>query len=342
MTAREAASELLRWFKVNRRDLPWRNEPRNPYHVWVSEVMLQQTQVGTVIGYFKRWMEIFPDVSTLTAAPLDAVLKAWEGLGYYSRARNLHKAARVVVEEYGGRLPRTARALQRLPGIGFYTAAAIASIAFGEDVIAVDGNIRRVASRLFAVKKAMTRGEVEKNLQILFEPGKAGTLNEALMELGALCCSPSNPSCDECPFQPFCRAYRTGSPGNFPTRKEKKRIPHVKRNGLLILGEGDSVFLHRRPENVMLGGLWGVPLLAEGDESSAAGAEAILEDVSHVYTHFRITVTPLVVREEDAPWDLTKGSFVSSAEIPRLALSTLDHKILRRLEAHRPNRLKNS
>ncbi len=329
-TPNEGTRRLLTWFAAHRRRLPWRKEPRDPYHVWVSEVMLQQTQVRTVIDYFNRWMDRFPSIPALAEAPLEAVLKAWEGLGYYSRARNLHKAARILVADFDGKLPRSARELQRLPGIGPYTAAAIASLAFGEDWVAVDGNIRRVASRLFAAKEDLPRKEVERLLAPLFPPGEAGRVNEALMELGALCCTPVSPACDDCPLRSFCGAFEEGNPEDYPVSKRKKKIPHVRRKGLLILGEG-GLYLKRRPEEGMLGGLWGVPLLEDREAPFSLSGGTVLNEVSHAYTHFRITVTPIVVKEGGLEYKPGNGRFVPFDEIPHLALSTLDHKILERL-----------
>jgi len=339
MDRENPAQRLLEWFEVNRRDLPWRREPRDPYHVWISEIMLQQTQVQTVIGYFDRWIDRFPDIPALAAASLDAVLKAWEGLGYYTRARNLHRAAGIIAEEYGGRLPRRAAELQRLPGIGPYTAAAIASLAFGEDVVAVDGNIRRVVSRLFTVGKEVTRKDAARLLDPFYAPGQAGRVNEALMELGALCCVPGTPTCEGCPLRPVCGAYHQGNPGDFPVMKKRKSPPRVSRKGVLLL-KGNSLYLIRRPEGGMLGGLWGIPLI-EGEVSGVRSIEAVLEDVSHAYSHFRITVTPFVVSDRgDGTYAGEGGRFIPLEEIPHLALSTLDHKILKRLRDYREARKK--
>ena len=213
-TKRLPAARLLRWATKNLRDLPWRVEPRDPYRVWVSEIMLQQTQVVTVIPYFRRFTERFPTVQALAAAPLDDVLKLWEGLGYYARARNLHRAARKVVAEFEGRLPDTVEELSQLPGIGRYTLGAIASIAFGRDAPVVDGNVKRVLCRVYAIRGDARRPAVQKKLWALAEAnlpkGKAGRWNEAMMELGATVCTPRSPRCDECPLAGVCRARALG------------------------------------------------------------------------------------------------------------------------------------
>ena len=326
---------LLKWFEKNRRDLPWRKEPRDPYHVWISEVMLQQTQVGTVINYFNRWITQFPHIRALAEASLDTVLKAWEGLGYYTRARNLHRAARVIVENHDGVLPRNAKELQRLPGIGPYTSAAIASLAFGENVISVDGNIRRVVSRLFTSEKEVTQREAETLLKPYYAPGRAGRMNEALMELGALYCSPKKPHCVLCPLLTFCGAFREGNPENFPKPKKRKVKPHVKRKGLLLFKDEYLLYLIRRPEEGMLGGLWGIPLLEGNEVLRDASVETTLQEVSQGYTHFRITVTPLVVRDGGKrDYGAETGRFFPLTEVRHLALSALDHKILNQVETY--------
>ncbi len=221
------ASRLKRWFGKNRRSLPWRKEPRKAYHVWVSEIMLQQTQVAAVVPYFKKWIRLFPSIRTLAAAPADDVLKAWEGLGYYRRARALHEAAGIIVASRGGRMPRSSRELRKLPGIGGYTAAAIASLAFGEDILCVDGNVKRVAARVFAINGKVTEKAVRENLEPMLPEGRAGLFNEALMELGATCCMPCDPSCGACPIKSSCRALLAGRVRELPAPGPRKRVPFV-------------------------------------------------------------------------------------------------------------------
>ena len=314
--------ELLSWFGETGRDLPWRRE-RTPYRVLVSEVMLQQTQVATVVPYFERWLGRFPTLQALADAPLDDVLKKWEGLGYYRRARFLHEAARAVQKNYGGELPRRYDELLELPGVGAYTAAAVASLAFGEDVLAVDGNVKRVASRLFTLPQPTEKAVKEKLLPHL-PKARAGAFNEALMELGALLCTPRAPRCNACPVSGSCEAFRTGRVAEFPPPKPKKKVPHVKRFALVRVEDG-ALWLRRRGEGEMLGGLWGFPLLEEATEEAVE--EAVmgkrLGSVTHAYTHFKITATPVLVAK--AP---EEGLFVRIEDLPKLALSKLDHKIL--------------
>jgi len=334
MENNDPAHLLLGWFDKNRRDLPWRKEPRDPYRVWVSEIMLQQTQVRTVIDYFNRWIDRFPDVFALAGAPLDRVLKAWEGLGYYSRARNLHKAARLIVTDYDGSLPRTAKGLQGLPGIGPYTAAAIASLCFDEQVMAVDGNVRRVTARLFAIEGDVTQGVARRFLKPFYQSDQAGRVNEALMELGALCCQPSQPLCPNCPVRHVCQAWKEGTVDQYPSASKRKRIPHVRRTGYLIL-QNHAIFLRKRSPKEMLGGLWGIPLGEETPSVIHVQEGCALPEVTHTYTHFRITVRPVLISSEQLMNEsiLKNGRFVPLKEIPSLALSTLDYKILERLKS---------
>ena len=319
------ASALLEWFAARARRLPWRAR-RTPYRVWVSETMLQQTQVGTVIPYFERWQTCFPTLESLAAAPLGDVLKAWEGLGYYRRARLLHEGAKRVVTAYGGKLPETYDALLGLPGIGPYTAAAIASLAFGEAILAVDGNVKRVASRLFCLPGVVTPNTVKEKLEPHLPPAHAGVFNEALMELGATVCTPRTPKCGGCPVKTYCSAFQTGQVAKFPEPKVRKKVPHYHRFALICERE-NALWLCRRSENEMLGGLWGFVL------SDVAPAGLKLESVQHAYTHFKITVTPVLTPEPPE-----SGSWVALGDVSTLALSTLDYKILAVLEACRTAR----
>lgn len=317
-TTESVTDALLEWFHQHKRNLPWRQN-KTPYRVWVSEVMLQQTQVKTVVPYFERWMKRFPDVNALAEAPLDEVLKMWEGLGYYRRARLLHAGAKEVIETHGGRLPENYEGLLRLPGIGTYTAAAISSLVFDENVLAADGNVKRVAARLFALPGVVTEKVARDNLSPHLPRGRAGAFNEALMELGATLCTPKAPLCSSCPISKDCLAFQRGEVSSFPEPKKRRKVPHLKRYAL-VYQRGDSLYLRQRGESEMLGGLWGFPLAQD------APAGERLEEVQHAYTHFKITVTPVLVDTE--PGD---GEPVPLTSISELALSKLDHKILRTL-----------
>ncbi|MFH1437103.1 MAG: A/G-specific adenine glycosylase [Pseudomonadota bacterium] len=322
-------SGLIRWFERNRRSLPWRKEPRKAYHVWVSEVMLQQTQVSAVVPYFKQWIRLFPTIRDLAAAPADDVLKAWEGLGYYRRARALHEAAGIIVQRCGGRMPRTGSGLRNLPGIGSYTAAAIASLAFGEDALCVDGNVKRVAARVFAINGKVTEKAAREKLEPLLPKGRAGLFNEALMELGATCCTPRNPSCGSCPVKSSCRALLAGRVRELPAPGPRKRAPLVKAEAFILV-RGRSFYLRKRRDDEMLGGLWGFPL-SKGKSVRGAGGRK-LREVRHTYSHFTISVVPRVLQENSPAFrKLTgegQGTFVTHERAAGLALSRLDRKIL--------------
>jgi A/G-specific adenine glycosylase len=305
----QITDRLLTWADEHRRDLPWRHT-RDPYHVWVSEIMLQQTQVSTVAPYFARWLQRFPTIQDLAVAPLDEVLKAWEGLGYYARARNLHRAAQRVVAEYGGQLPAHRTDLVALPGIGDYTAGAILSIAFGQDEPALDSNARRVLCRLFNIAEDPRRPAVRRHLwelaRSLSPAGQAGRFNEALMDLGATMCTPRTPHCPHCPLAEVCAAARLGLQAERPVSTPRRRVPHYDVTAAIIWHDR-HVLITQRPPDGLLGGLWEFPGGKREPHETLAGclAREIREElgieiavgaplppVPHAYTHFRITLHP--------------------------------------------------
>ena len=298
---------LLEWYRQHARTLPWRCSS-DPYAIWVSEIMLQQTQVDTVIPYYTRWMQYFPNVQILAEADEQVVLKIWEGLGYYSRARNLHKAARMVVSKYGGALPVEPPVLQTLPGIGPYTAGAISSIAFGRDAAALDGNIKRVYARLFGVEDPINSPEGVRRLEALAEQalpaGEAGDYNQALMDLGSSICTARNPVCDNCPIANCCAAFHAGRQNELPVKVSKPRIPHYTVTAAVIKKDG-KILLARRPENGLLAGLWEYPggKLEKGEDLHGCLKREIHEELGididlggrigiykHAYTHFKVTL----------------------------------------------------
>lgn len=289
--------------------MPWRDHP-DPYAVWVSEIMLQQTRVETVIPYFEKWMKLFPDVSALANASEQDILNAWEGLGYYSRARNLHKAAKIVASKFNGELPRDLTDLRSLPGIGRYTVGAIASMAFGMDEPTLDGNLRRVFARLFDVSEFADSPAGEKILWELasqnLPKGQAGDYNQALMDLGATICLPKNPRCLLCPLMAMCKARENGTQKLRPVLKPKKKTPHyVHAAGVIVeqIANLPHVLLAQRPSKGLLGGMWEFPNgRVEGNPAkelvkalnapyrlSVRGKEA-LGVIRHAYTHFKVTV----------------------------------------------------
>ncbi len=265
---------LVRWYLADHRDLPWRRT-KSPYAVWVSEIMLQQTRVEAVVGYYNRFMTRFPSVQSLAEADIEEVLKYWEGLGYYSRARNLHKAARCIVEKYDGRFPETVDALLKLPGIGAYTAGAIASIAFDVPAPAVDGNVLRVLSRLYALWDDIMTEYTRKRITALTEANiplqQPGAYTQGLMELGALVCIPGHPRCDVCPLSADCKAHMLNIEEQLPVRIPKTKIREQRRAVYLFFDE-DKVLLHRRPEGTVLGGLFEFPGV-DIDECSSQDAD---------------------------------------------------------------------
>ena len=344
---------LLDWYKYNARKLPWRLAV-SPYRTWISEIMLQQTQVETVLPYFTRWMARFPDIATLAAADGQDVLAVWEGLGYYSRARNLYRASQQVMKHHHGQLPRTRKALEKLPGIGPYTAAAIASIAFGEDVAAVDGNIRRVFARLFDVRVPARSTQGEKQIQELAQThlptGRAGDYNQALMDLGALICKPKNPDCASCPIAEDCIARRLGLQQERPVRMPRKRIPHLTVTAAVIRQDG-RVLLAQRPATGLLGGLWEFPggtleaddpdlrVCLQREIREELGVEIQIDEVfgqyDHAYTHFKITLHAFLCRltEGALPQALDGQAMVWAAlpELPGYPMGKVDRQIARRL-----------
>lgn len=299
---------LLGWYKTHKRDMPWRRSD-DPYAVWISETMLQQTQVAQARPYFERFMRRFPTVETLAEAPLEEVLKYWAGLGYYARARNLHRAARKVADEHNGRIPDGMTAISALPGVGPYTTAAILSIAYGKDYAVVDGNVTRVLSRLFRISGDVNRTPTRRLLaglaDRLLQKGRAGDFNQAMMELGSTVCTPRQPRCGACPVSGLCRAYNElTNPAELPQKTPRKPRPHHDVTAAVIWRNG-RVLIARRPLDGLLGGLWEFPGGRRmPGESLEAGlvrnvAETVgiqvrvdrpLTTVDHAFTHFAITV----------------------------------------------------
>ena len=297
---------LLAWYDAHRRDLPWR-DAADPWAVWVSEIMLQQTRVETVRGYFERWMKRFPSVQDLAAADIDEVLGAWQGLGYYSRARNLHRAATHVAAHCDGTIPDTVDALRALPGVGPYTAGAIASIAFGRQAPIVDGNVMRVIARLDGIDLDMRRTAGQRAVWTrcgeLVPADRPGDFNQALMELGATVCSPRSPRCDACPVADHCTALADDRVLELPVKGRRTPPRAESRAALVIRDERGRVLVAKRPAEGLLAGLWEFPLVAPDDAMDSTIAalaghgstRVALDDVVHVFSHIRLTATPLVI-----------------------------------------------
>ena len=298
---------LLAWFKDYQRDMPWR-QTDDPYRIWVSEVMLQQTQVKKVVDYYERFIARFPDVQHLADAPLQDVLKMWEGLGYYARARNLHKAAQVIVDELDRKIPIDYATFRKLPGVGDYSAAAVQSIAFNAPYAAVDGNIKRVLARLFLMDAPINDAKSGKLFQQqadeLLDRNAPGFFNQAMMELGATVCRPQSPTCLVCPVNVFCEAFHTARQNEFPYRRETKPTPE-RHLAVGVIYRDDKVLITQRQLDGLLGGLWEFPggQLAEGETAETACVRHIAEVVNlsvsnvryltrvrHAYTHFKVVV----------------------------------------------------
>ncbi len=300
---------LLAWYDRHRRHLPWRSAPgeqADPYHVWMSEIMLQQTTVKAVGPYYAKFLARWPNVDALAAAPLDDVLKAWAGLGYYARARNLHACAQAVAEQHGGRFPDTEPALRTLPGIGGYTAAAIAAIAFGRRAVAIDGNIERVIARLYAVEAELpaAKTEIRARAEPLVPERRAGDFTQAMMDLGATICTPKRPACGICPWMDGCDARRRGDAATFP-RKAPKLEGRMRHGASFVVTRADGhVLVRSRPAKGLLGGMTEVPSTAWAHELSDALAQAPLKlkwrrlpgVVEHGFTHFPLQQVVYVAR----------------------------------------------
>ncbi len=334
------SNALVSWYLEIRRDLPWRRTT-DPYHIWISEIMLSQTQVDTVIPYFDRFVLAFPTVHDLAAADQEDVLKLWEGLGYYSRARNLHKAAGIVSRELSGVVPSDYEALQTLPGLGPYTAAAVTSIAFGNPVPVVDGNVLRVFARFWGIdadiRLPKVRHTIFEHLKPIIQEASPSDFNQAMMELGALICSPKKPSCDRCPLQPNCVAFLTHRIHELPFKSKSAQVPHHT----IVVGviwKDTQILVGKRQQTQMLGGLWEFPggkcepdetleeaLLREIKEETdlTVAIDSPICTVKHAYSHFKITLhafhcryisgEPIAKSAEELRWvalsDLSKLPF---------------------------------
>ena len=358
----ELARRLLAWYARNARSLPWRGHP-DPYAVWVSEIMLQQTRVETVIPYFQRWMERFPTIAALASAPQQAVLKAWEGLGYYSRARNLHRAAQQVMADYGGVIPPDRQALQGLPGVGRYTAGAIASIAFGRDEPALDGNIRRVLARIYNVDLPARSPAGEKRLWELaaqqLPPGQAGDFNQALMDLGTAICTPRTPDCPNCPLEELCQARALGIQEERPVIEARPAVPHYTVTAAVLQRGADGseppacsrgpVLIARRPAAGLLGGMWEFPggKLQDGEDLPACLRRELMEELGvevevgdpfgvyqHAYTHFRVTLHAFcctLSAGEPQPLHASELAWVEPSGLSRFPMGKIDRQIAKKL-----------
>ena len=329
---------LLAWYNEEKRDLPWRRDP-TPYHVWLSEIMLQQTRVAAVLGYYRRFLDALPTVADLAACGEDALMKLWQGLGYYSRARNLQKAARVITTEYGGVFPNHYAAIRALPGVGDYTAGAISSIAFGLPHPAVDGNVLRVVSRLTAdgrdINDPATKRSVTQALETVIPLKAPGDFNQALMELGATVCLPSGaPLCEKCPLRDLCQAYRRGLTASLPVKAPKKPRRVEERDVYLIFRDGKAA-LRQRPEKGLLAGLWEYPNELSPSAPPVPGRADFALTAKHIFTHIEWHMTAYTVEAETealpAGWVWAdKGALAETYSVPS-AFQSFEHIVQQHL-----------
>lgn len=301
-------ARLLKWFDLNKREMPWRGST-DPYAIWVSEIMLQQTRVDQATPYFEGFMRKFPNVHALAMASSDELMKAWEGLGYYSRARNLQEAAKTIVKEFGGNLPTTYAELIDLKGIGPYTAAAVSSIAFNQAHAAIDGNVIRVVTRYFGITENVllmsTKKDIERLANEMLDSSRPGDFNQAMMELGAKVCSPTKPSCNECPLNEQCMYFTTAMTEPIPYKPKKKKLPHKNIGVGVLFNKNGAILIARRKEEGLLGGLWEFPggKQEEGESIEACLHREFLEEidveldnleflikVDHAYSHFKVSL----------------------------------------------------
>jgi A/G-specific adenine glycosylase len=354
MTPAVLRKKLLSWYRKNGRSLPWRGVS-DPYRVWISEVMLQQTRVETVIRYYTAWMKRFPDLSALAEAEERDVLHAWEGLGYYSRARNILRCARTLVQEHGGKLPQDVKTLMGLPGIGAYSAGAIASIAFNIKAAALDGNVKRVLARLFEIRLPVNEEKntpiLRKKLMELIPEDQPGDFNQALMELGATLCLPRNPKCADCPLSKECESFQRGAQNELPIKAKKPQVPHYQVAAAVIV-KGKKVLIDKRLSSGLLGGLWEFPggKVEAGETLTEALEREIREELGvaikvgrelnsyrHAYTHFKVSVhtfqavisegKPRALQSEEIKWaDICRLGEYPMGKVDRLISIELQKK----------------
>jgi A/G-specific adenine glycosylase len=345
--------ELLAWYRSNRRDLPWR-KTNDIYSIWVSEIMLQQTQVTTVIPYYHRFLDSFPTVEHLARAEEQEVLKQWEGLGYYSRARNLHRAAKIVMEQYRGRIPGNPGEFKTLPGVGPYVAAAVLSIARGLPLPVVDGNVMRVVTRFRGIdediRKNRVREQMVKELRGIIPGDSAGDFNQAMMELGASICTPKHPQCSTCPLSTRCTAYQTRTIHRYPYKSPLRDVPEYNVSIGIIIKEG-KFYIQKRPSEGHLGGMWEFPggkarenespeqaLNRECREETGAEIDIVqpLALVHHAYSHFKIHMSVFICRLKQGdvqPPPNQPFQWITAEELERYPFPGANHKFFPALKA---------
>lgn len=355
------AQALTKWYLHDHRDLPWRTT-KDPYHIWLSEIMLQQTQVATVLPYYDRFLTLFPTIEALAKASSETVLKAWEGLGYYARCRNLHKAAQLIVEKHGGQFPQSMEDVEALPGIGRSTAGAILTFAYGQRHPILDGNVKRVLARLYNFQEDPSANEPNKKLWVastglLAEASDPFSYNQAIMELGATLCTPQNPSCLLCPVRSFCDGAAQGTQNELPIKTPKKESPHYT-IGAGVIWHENKILIQRRPDKGLLGGMWEFPggkqepnetleetvrreIREELEIEVTVGAK--ITTVRHAYTHFKITLHAYhcqYVSGTPQPKACEAWQWIAPEELSQFPFPKANKKVLEILEAEWKEKIK--
>ena len=338
----ELSIPLLDWFDINKRALPFRKN-NNPYSIWISEVMLQQTKVDTVIPYYNAWMKKFPNIKSVAEASEEHVLKFWEGLGYYSRCRNFHKAAKIIIKDFNSEIPDSWDDFRSLPGVGDYTAGAVLSIAFNKSFVAIDGNVKRVMARLTSRRKLNKHNLnfIKSKLLKLMDKNRPGDFNQALMELGACVCSPKSPKCGLCPINIICNAFEKGTPTVYPAKVAKKSIPsYIFVGGLIRLG--NKILIQKREEK-MLNGLWEIPMKKINSQKRAiedfkelilnkygmkVKINRVLSEIRHSYSHFNMKLIVIdCVRITSIEEKKSMYSWIAKRQIKSYAFHKVNHKV---------------
>ncbi|MDP7564928.1 MAG: A/G-specific adenine glycosylase [Candidatus Marinimicrobia bacterium] len=333
---------ISKWYSLNKRDLPWRKS-RDPYKIWLSEVMLQQTQVETVIPYYERWLNKYPTVNSVASEKIDKLLKIWEGLGYYSRCRNFHEATKEIIKSHNGVIPNQFGVFKSLKGVGNYIAGAVMSIAFNQPYVAIDGNQQRVIARVLGIKNLTQRNRKRLNLYLsqLVNYGNSGDINQALMDIGSSICKPRKVDCTHCPFRLTCKAHKFNDPLGYPIIIAKQKIP-TKRFAAMLIRHKDNIFINKRAESGLLGGLWELPNVEihNGSKSKTLLKEKLgcrfgcevkvgpkLGAISHAFTHFKMNIDLFDCQLNNNPTLKTGEKWVAFSDIDQYAFSKANHKL---------------
>ena len=335
-------NSILDWYDINKRNLPWRLT-KDPYKIWLSEVMLQQTQVSTVIPYYENWIRKFPTVDSVAKVNIDEALKMWEGLGYYKRCRNFHSAAKIIVSKHNGIIPNSYNILLSLPGVGNYVASAILSIAFNEKFSAIDTNLNRVIARILGIKKLTkwNKNRINKYATLLVEHLRPGDVNQALMDIGSQLCTTKKALCSSCPNQNICKAFQSSNPLQFPQNLSKKPAP-LKKFVAGYISLNKNIIINKRPNNVMLGGLWQLPTFEFKESEKRADIEDLFRKkvgkdiniegkigiVKHEYSHLKAEVALYLFSKKNNSIKLDDSKWIKINDVDKYAFSNVNHKLI--------------